>query len=199
MLELRVNFAGPYEWAVPSSASFRLLGESKVVEGEVTKHLLEILPRQCNAEIPESSLVLQGTSYHIPPASFVFDSDIPDMGLKDIGGSSRETRLASEAVLLAGLELRKRKPAGSIANSLRALGFISSISRQSIPDSGWRGIDIVRSEWQSVPRKLEPNLVVADWIFRTALAGLRAIQASEVTALSKSWPQPVDGSSAQDS
>lgn len=72
LVELTVDSVEPYEWTVPASASFTLIGDSKVVGGSDTKYVLEILPRSRSVEIPESDLVLGGSKYPVPPTSFEF-------------------------------------------------------------------------------------------------------------------------------
>ncbi len=185
-IELYVKSTSSYEWVPPTSASFLVLDTSKVMEGDGTRQVLEILPLNRPVNIPESYLELEGSKHLVPPATFEFKDEAPNMGLDEVRGISKEVRLAAESTLLAGLELRKRKPAGSITFSIRALELVRSLSPQSIGAAAWKGIDTVKSALSSTPRKLEPNLVVAEWLFRTAHTGIKAIQASDVaTQLTK--------------
>lgn len=183
VIELKVNTTEAYEWVIPSSISFTLLDDSKIVDRDCTRQRLEILPRNRTVEVHESNLIISGSNHPVPGAVFEFDLGIPKMGLEDIKGASRQFLLASEILLQSGVELRKRNPKGSVYNSLRALKIIRDASPQSIPPNGWNGVDILRGEWESEPRRLVPNLVVAEWLFQTALTGLRKAQATEIGEL----------------
>lgn len=180
LIELRVNTTEAYEWVIPASISFTLLGNSKIAELDCTRQQLEILPRNRTVEIPDSNLIISGSSHPVPGATFEFDLGIPKMGLEDIKGASKELLLASEILLQAGVELRKRNPKGSVYNSLRALKIIRRATPQSIPPNEWNGVDILRGEWESEPRRLVPNLILAEWLFQTALTGLGKAQATEI-------------------
>jgi hypothetical protein len=179
LVELEVDSATPYEWSVPKSTTFDLLAESRTTEGKITKHRLEILPRERQVQIPESQLSMGVMSYPVDLVSFKFDDEVPDMGLSELRGSSREIRMAAEATLLSGLELMKYNPVGSVENSIRSLGLIRSVSPTSISEAAWKGVDTLRDEWNATPRRLVPNLAIAQWLFRTSLSGLRAIRASD--------------------